>query len=188
MQPQHLFRGSIVNDHNTREDRQALEVIGQFTTCAAKSYWISLVLTGDEKKASRIVTSGIHEIADSGTVFGEWMCAWGIGVVIKACVALHTDELRKEEGSREYWRAKAAEGSTIELQQAPLSTERVRRALLLLPLFPRFVYVLRVLEGYSLSYVASILNVDKEACQAALAYSFGALAEALMPVQLARQQ
>ena len=186
MQSQHLFRGSIVNDHNTREDRPALEVIDQFTTCAAKSYWIALVLTDDEKKASRIVASGIHEIADSGTVFGEWMCAWGIGVVIKACVALRTDELRKEKGSGEHWRAKAAEGSTIELQQAPLSTERVRRALLLLPLFPRFVYVLRVLEGYSLSYVASILIVDKDACQAALAYSFGAFAQALTSVRLAR--
>ena len=115
-----LFRGSIVNHHSTREDRPGLEVIGQFSTCAAKSYWIALVLTGDEKKASRIVASGIHEIADSGTVFGKWMCAWGIGVVIKACVALRADELRKEEGSGEYWRAKAAEGPTIELQQAPL--------------------------------------------------------------------
>ena len=173
MQSQHLFRGSIVNHHNTREDKPGLEVIGQFSTCGAKSYWIALVLTGDEKNASKIVASGIHEIADSGTVFGEWMCAWGIGVVIKACVALRADELRKEEGSGEYWRAKAAEGPTIELQQAPLSTERLRRTLLLLPLFPRFVFVLRVLEGYSLSYVASILNVDKDACQAALAYSFG---------------
>jgi hypothetical protein len=177
-----------VNYHNTREDRPALEVSGEFTTCAAKSYWIALVLTGDEKKASGICASGLHEIADSGTLFGEWMCAWHIGVVIKACVALRADELRKEEGPGEYWRAKAAEGPTIELQQASLSTERLRRALLLLPLFPRFVYVLRVLEGYSLSYVTSILNVNKEACQAALNYSFGALAEALMPVQLAKQQ
>jgi DNA-directed RNA polymerase specialized sigma24 family protein len=48
--------------------------------------------------------------------------------------------------------------------------------------------VLRVLEGYSLSYVASILNIDEEACQAALAYSFRAFAEALMPVQLAKEQ
>ena len=188
MQSQYLFRGSIVNDNNTREDRPGLEVIGQFTTCAAKSYWIALVLTGDEKKASRIVASGIHEIADSGTVFGEWMCAWGIGVVIKACVALRTDELRKEKGSGEYWRAKATEGSIIELQQTPLSTERLRRALLLLPLFPRFVFVLRVLEGYSLSYIASILSVDKEACQAALTYSFGAFAQALTPAQLSKQQ
>src|SRR6201997_5383796 len=188
MQSQHLFQGSIVNHHSTREDRPGLEVIAPFTTCAAKSYWIALVLTGDEKNASRIVASGIHEIADSGTVFGEWMCTWGIGVVIKACVALRADELRKEEGSGEYWRAKAGEGPTIELQQAPLSTERLRQALLLLPLFPRFVYVLRVLEDHSLSYVASFLNVDKEACQAALNYSFGALAEALMPVQLAKQK
>ena len=108
-----------MNDHNTREDRPALEVIGEFTTCAAKSYWIALVLTGDEKKASGIVASGIHEIADSGTVFGEWMCAWGIGVVIKACVALRTDELRKEKGSGEYWRAKAAEGSDHRIAASP---------------------------------------------------------------------
>jgi hypothetical protein len=161
-----------VNYHNTREDRPALEVTGGFASCAAKSYWIALVLTGDENTAARIISSGIHGVADSGAVFGEWLCAWGVGVVIKACVALRTDELRKEEGSGEYWRVKAAEGSTIELQRAPLSTERLRRALLLLPLFPRFVFVLRVLEGYSLSYIASILNVDKEACQAALAYSF----------------
>ena len=112
----------------------------------------------------------------------------GHWVVINACVALRADELRKEEGSGEYWRAKAAEVPTIELQQAPLSTERLRQAILLLPLFPRFVYVLRVLEDYSLSYIASILNVDKEAYQAALNYSFGALAEALIPVQLAKQQ
>lgn len=83
---------------------------------------------------------------------------------------------------------KAAEESTIKLQQPPFSMEQLRRALLLLPLFPRFVYVLRVLEGYSLSYVASILKVDTEACQAALAYSLGAFAEALLPVQLANQQ
>jgi hypothetical protein len=50
-------------------------------------------------------------------VFGEWMCAWGIGVVVKACVALRTDELRKEEGSGECWRAKRTEGSTIELRK-----------------------------------------------------------------------
>ena len=155
---------------------------------AARSYWIALVLTGDENTAARIISSGIHGVADSGAVFGGVAVAWGVGLVIKACVALRTDELRKEEGSGEYWRAKAAEGSTIELQRAPLSTARLRWALLPLPLFPRFVYVLRVLEGYSLSYVASILNVDEEACQAALAYSFGAFAEALMPVQLAKEQ
>jgi hypothetical protein len=63
----------MVNDHNSREDLPALEVIGEFTTCAAKSYWIALVLTGDEKKAARIASSGIHDIANSGTVFGEWM-------------------------------------------------------------------------------------------------------------------
>ena len=177
-----------MNDHNTREDRSTLEVIGEFTTCAAKSYWIALVLTGDEDTAARIISSGMHGVADSGKVFGEWMCAWGIDVVIKACVTLHTDELKKEEGSGEYWRPKAAEGSTVELQQAPLSTEGLRRALLLLPLFPRFVFVLRVLEGYSLSYIASILSVDKEVCQAALTYSFRAFGQVLMSVQPASQQ
>jgi DNA-directed RNA polymerase specialized sigma24 family protein len=120
-------------------------------------------------------------------VFGDWLCAWSVRNVIETCAALLADELRKEESSGEYWRAKAAEGSTIEVQLAPLSTERLRRALLLLPLLPRFVFVLRILEGYSLSYVASLLRADQEACQGALAYSFGAFAQALMSVQLAKQ-
>jgi hypothetical protein len=38
------------------------------------------------------------------------------------------------------------------------------------------------------SFQESIVDVDKEACQVALAYSCGALAEALMPVQLAKEQ
>jgi hypothetical protein len=38
------------------------------------------------------------------------------------------------------------------------------------------------------SFQESIVNVDKEACRVAMAYSFGALAEALTPVQLAKQQ
>ena len=69
-----------MNHHSTREDRPGLEVIGQFTTCAAKSYWIALVLTGDQKKASRIVASGIHEIADSGTVFGSGCARGALGL------------------------------------------------------------------------------------------------------------
>jgi hypothetical protein len=176
-----LFEGNIGNYHNPRADRPALEVIGEFTTCAAKLYWIALVLTGDEKTAARATESGIDGVANSRTVFGDWLCAWSVRDVIEACVALREEDLRIEEGSGVYWRAKRVEGSTIAVQLAPLSTERLRRALLLLPLFPRFVYVLRVLEGYSLPNVASILHVDKEACQAALDYSFGAFAQALMP-------
>ena len=38
------------------------------------------------------------------------------------------------------------------------------------------------------SFQESIVNVDKDACQAALAYSYGAFAEALTPVQLAKEQ
>jgi hypothetical protein len=104
---QHLLQGNIVNYHNTCEDQPALEVIGEFTNCAAKSYWIALIFTGDENTAERIISSGIHGVGDSGTVFGQWLCAWSVRIVIKACVALRTDELRKEEGSGEYWRAKA---------------------------------------------------------------------------------
>jgi DNA-directed RNA polymerase specialized sigma24 family protein len=182
------FEGSIVDTHKARVDWPALEGIGKFTTCAAKFHWIALVLTGDEKAAARAVSSGIDGVDGSRTVFGDWLCAWSVRNVIEACAALRADELKKEEGSGEYWRAKAAEGSTGIVQLAPLSKEQLRRALLLLPSFPRFAYVLRVLEDYSLPYVASTLKVDKDACQAALTFSFGALAQALMPVQPAKQQ
>lgn len=176
------FEGRIVNNHKTHVDRPALEVIGEFATCAAKFHWIALVLTGDEKTAARAVSSGIVGVDDSRTVFGDWLCGWSLRNVINNCAALRTEELIKESGSGEYWRAKTVEGSTSVVQMARPSTEQLRRALLLLALFPRFVYVLRVLENYSLSYVASTLNVDTDACQAALAFSCEALARALMPV------
>jgi hypothetical protein len=37
------------------------------------------------------------------------------------------------------------------------------------------------------SFHESIANPDKEACRVALAYSFGAFAQALMPVELAKR-
>jgi hypothetical protein len=59
-----LFLGSIVNYQNSREDAPTLKVIGEFTTCAAKLYWIALVLTVDEDTAARIVSSaGMHGVA-----------------------------------------------------------------------------------------------------------------------------
>ena len=182
------FDGNIVSNHKDRADRPALEVIGEFTTCAAKSHWIALVLTGDEKTAARALSSGIKDVDNSRAVFEDWLCSWSVRDVILACAALRTEELRMEAGSGECWRARSVEGSAVEMRLAPLSMERLRRAVLLLPFFPRFVYVLQVLEGYSLSYVASIAHVDQEACQAALDYSFGALAQASMPVQPAKRQ
>lgn len=182
------FDGRIVSNDKAATDRPALEVIGEFATCAAKANWIALVLTGDEKMAARALSSGINDVDNSRTVFGDWLCSWSMRDVILACAALRAEELRTEAGSGEYWRAKTVEGSTVKMQLAPLSIERLRRAVLLLPFFPRFVYVLQVLEGYSLSYVASIVHVDQEACRAALDYSFGALAEASLPVQPAKRQ
>ena len=38
------------------------------------------------------------------------------------------------------------------------------------------------------SFQGSIVNVDKDVCQAALAYSCRTFAQALTPVQLAKQQ
>jgi hypothetical protein len=38
------------------------------------------------------------------------------------------------------------------------------------------------------SFQESIVNVDKEACRVALAYSFGTFAQALMTVELAKRQ
>ena len=182
------FEGSIVSNHKAPPDRPALEVIGEFATCAAKAHWIALVLTGDEMMAARALSSGMKDVDNSRTVFGDWLCSWSVRDVILACAAFCTEELGMEAGSCEYWRAKKVEGSTVEMELATLSIERLQRAVLLLPFFPRFVYVLQVLEGYSLSYVASIAHVDQETCRAALDYSLGALAQASMTVQPAKRQ
>jgi DNA-directed RNA polymerase specialized sigma24 family protein len=174
---------AMFNSNQDPKELQAFRIPEEFTTCAGKLYWIGLVLTGDSKNAQELILPAVDDIADSHTMFGEWLCTWAVRRVVTSCARHHGNELSKENGTSECWRSKLIERSSVKLQNSPLSRERLQSALLRIPLFPRFVFLLRVLEGYPMPDVARILDVDEESCEASLSYAYFALPEALMSVQ-----
>jgi len=173
----------MLNHHQDPGELQTFRAAGEFATCAAKLYWIAVVLTGDPEKARELVLPTVDDIADSHTIFGEWLCRWAVRTVVTSCARYHVNELSKENGSSECWRSKLIERLSVKLQNPIPSRERLQSALLRIPLFPRFVFLLRVLEGYPMPRVVRILSVDRDSCEASLSYAYVALPEALMSAQ-----
>jgi DNA-directed RNA polymerase specialized sigma24 family protein len=171
---------AMLNHEHDLEDLEAFRTPEEFSSCAGKLYWVAFVLTGDDKKAREIFLPAVDDMADSHTFFGEWLCKWTIRIVVTSCARHHAKELSAENGSGERWRAKLADHSSVKLQVPSVSKERLQSALLSIPLFPRFAFLLRVLERYSITEMAGILDVDEDSCKASLNYAYFAISEALM--------
>ena len=171
---------AMLNHDRNLEDLEALRTLEKFSSCAGKLYWIAFVLTGDDKKARDIFLPAVDEMADSHTFFGEWLCKWTIRMVVTSCARHHAKELSEENGSGDRWRSKLVDHSSVKLQVPSVSKQRLQSALLSIPLFPRFAFLLRVLERYSITEMAGILDVDEDSCKASLNYAYFAISEALM--------
>jgi DNA-directed RNA polymerase specialized sigma24 family protein len=177
----------MFNHNQDPKELQAFSIPDEFATCAGKLHWVAVVLTGDRKKAQELFLAAVDDIGDSHTIFGEWLCTWAVRTVVMSCVRYHVNELSKENDTGERWRSKLIEHSNVKLQNPLLSQEGLQNALLRIPLFPRFVFLLRMLEGYPMPDVAQILDVDEDSCEASLSYAHFALSEALMSVQEPRR-
>jgi len=170
---------AMLNHEQDLEDLEVFRTLEEFSNCAGKLYWVALVLTGDDKKAREIFLPAVDDMADSHTFFGEWLCKWTIRIVVTSCAGHHANELSAENGSGERWRAKLADHSSVKLQVPSVSKGRLQSALLSIPLFPRFAFLLRVYEHYSITEMAGILDVDEDSCKASLNYAYFAISEAL---------
>jgi DNA-directed RNA polymerase specialized sigma24 family protein len=177
--PEKKMDGMFNYDRYPKE-AQAFRTLEGFATCAGKLYWVAFVLTGDRQKAQEIILPAVDDVADSHTMFWQWLCTWAVRMVVTSCARHYAHELSKENGTSDFWGLKLIERSSVKLQISPLSKEQLQRALLRIPLFPRFVFLLRVLEGYAMPDIARILGVDEDSCEASLSYAYFALPEALM--------
>jgi len=171
---------AMLNHEHDLEDLEAFRTLEEVSSCAGKLYWVAFILTGDDKKAREIVLPAVDDIADCHTFFGEWLCNWTIRIVITSCARHHAKELNEENGSGDRWRSKLADYSSVKLQVPSVSKERLQSALLSIPLFPRFAFLLRVFEHYSIPEMARTLDVDEDSCTASLNYAYFAVSEALI--------
>ena len=171
---------AMLNHEQHLEELEAFPSLEEFSSCAGKLYWVALVLTGDDKKAREVFLPAVDDVANLHTFFGEWLCKWTIRIVVTACARHHAKALSAENGSGERWRAKLADHSSVKLQFPAVSRERLQSALLSIPLFPRFAFLMRVFERYPIPEMARTLGVDEDSCKASLNYAYFALSEALI--------
>src|SRR5579864_5178974 len=127
-------------------------------------YQLSFLLTGDRQKAENCLVAGVEVCADENRVFSEWVRAWTIRVVVENAIR----ELMPRPTSSNL--------SSLPPLRTRESTSPTgyfdADALLGLADFDRFVFVLRVLEGYPENECALLLASSRcqvrEACTSAI--------------------
>ena len=112
-------------------------------------YLLSLLLTGSHERAEQCFVAGLETSKSGNPVFKEWAQSWARRSIVQNAVRMihprPTDILPSAE-TTEYDKTKPAELTAI----------------VMLPAFDRFAYVLCVLEGYSLQESALLLGCRRD--------------------------
>lgn len=111
-------------------------------------YLLSLLLTGDQVAAERCFVQGLADSKEGNPVFREWAESWARRTIV------HNAIQTMQPQARDIIPSKFAEDRAI-------GQPREVMAILSLPAFDRFAYVLSVLEGYSLQDCTLLLGCSR---------------------------
>ena len=109
-------------------------------------YALSLLLTADHSLAERCFVSGLEESSGSNRVFKTWLQSWATRTIIQNAIRM----IRPTPGAPQTSNSEAATGQLAELA-----------AVIGLPPFERFAFVLSVLERYSDQECSLLLNSNR---------------------------
>ena len=103
-------------------------------------YLLAFLLTADESLAEQCFVSGLEDSQKGNPVFREWARSWARRTIIQKAIRVIRP---RPEGDEELnsWSSRGAIQATTE----PVEIE----AIVALPVFERFVFVMTVLEHYS---------------------------------------
>jgi DNA-directed RNA polymerase specialized sigma24 family protein len=119
-------------------------------------YLLSFLLTGDQSTAEKCFVSGLEDSGKSSPVFVAWAESWARRMIIEN--AIRTLRPRDRE----------TPSSTSQSEVSPAATERAMiSAVLALPVFDRFVFVMTVLERYSDQECSLLLDSSRTSVAAA---------------------
>ena len=126
-----------------------------FEQDADRLYLLSWLLTADHSKAERCFAGGLEDSAKNSRVFKEWAASWARRMVVQNAIRM----LRPQSAD-----------SRPSNRAADHATERPEiSAVLALPPFERFVFVMSVLERYSDQDCALLLDCTRREVMAARA-------------------
>lgn len=115
-------------------------------------YLLSFLLTADERLAEKCFVQGLQDARDGNRVFKEWAESWARRTIIMNAIrALRPSPTAETQTSSN----PVAAGFAVD-------SPRIQ-ALVQLPTFERFAYVVSVLEGYSDRECALLFGTTREA-------------------------
>ena len=141
-----------------------------FSPSSDELYRLCFILTADDGLArASFATAMEHTLKHGSHVFREWMWTWARRQIIKACITALRSEILND--ARSFCPTDAADLALVAADQrrtlSNSTAETLQRRLLKLDVLPRFVFVLRCLEGYSGREIALLLDVDRMTLAAA---------------------
>jgi DNA-directed RNA polymerase specialized sigma24 family protein len=131
-----------VNEYATQNDFQKI-----FSEHMAGLHLLAFLLTADANMAEQVFVAGLEDSIRGNPVFRQWARSWSQRAIIKRAikaVAPNPRELR-------------IASVTAQLQTGKRDLDLLVQAVEKLATFERFVFVLSVLEGYSVSECATLL-------------------------------
>jgi DNA-directed RNA polymerase specialized sigma24 family protein len=143
------------------------DYIRLFADSAEPLRWLCYTLTGDEELSDKVLKAAFSQsLKGADCVFRDWMVRWARRLIVQSCIALmRPTGYSLEECVCMHYRDNATGISDqLELALGQSSVALQERLLHLDPL-PRFVFVLRALEGYSRRETALLLGIGDRPCE-----------------------
>jgi DNA-directed RNA polymerase specialized sigma24 family protein len=130
-------------EYATRNDFAAI-----FNDDMSTLHTLALLLTADHAKAEECFVAGLEESIQGNPVFRQWARSWSKRVVIKHAIKMMLPAPGQINPSPAVQAA----------MQVDSETDALMSVVWELPPFERFVFVISVLEGHSVSDCASLLG------------------------------
>ena len=148
--------------------------------------WLCYTLTGDHQLSDQVVDAALQQsLKGAGPVFREWMSSWARRLIIRFCIM--TVQPAVPEGMISECSCRAFEAAAVNSLDRDviltLPVEELQHRLLCLDVLPRFVFVLRALEGYSRRDTALLLNLDDRTCERLYLRAFDTLRAEQLPIE-----
>jgi len=115
-------------------------------------YLLAYLLTTDTLKAEQCVVAGLEDSIQGNPVFKEWVRSWSKRMIIKNAIQMVSPALGQVNGAPH----------VSDSDALGLDLEDSLAAVLQLAPLERFVFVMSVLESYSLQECAILLNCTKQ--------------------------
>lgn len=139
-------------------------------------YLLSFLLTADRQKAEQCFVSGLEDAVEGNPVFKQWARSWARRKIVENAVRLINPKPAYGNGEQTSGTVNDSEMSSVE--------QRAIDAVLNLPTFQRFVYVMSVLERYSDQDCCVILGCSRREILSARSSAFQQLGNSMEFQQL----